>query len=431
MSLSGQYLEELSRRYKKQVEEMQRSLERTVSAMSEETRKRDERESKRAEEISILKEKIVNLSNSMKNLLHDRDSWHGKISMIGQHMLLICSEVFMIYLILMYCWGNNNKGVEVKRKQQSDKDMMRRKSAENYNSHTKKPKKRRPSEIASHITGTYRELMIIGKSYETKKERKRKRKKAITSIGDQTNVNNDIEICPNTQYGTSTDVTHEMEITPKIAPSVEVLHTIDAPKQVCKRLKSAPENMINSHDDNVHKAESNIQLIYNLSCADNSETDSVKNSELNNSCTDNSNELNSLSADIFPERIAYSEQTVMESEDLLNSKNISGILKDTRLSVTSSFMKTALSTRKKRKAYSNDVNGEWSKNSRDSNDKTVQVSYIPSKLSSEKVHTDGDTTTNGLLMDQSDESRSSSVTSISKKKEKKSTGFRKMVRKFF
>ncbi|XP_033348994.1 SUN domain-containing ossification factor isoform X3 [Bombus vosnesenskii] len=419
----------LSNRIK--VEEMQRSLERTVSAMSEETRKRDERESKRAEEISILKEKIVNLSNSMKNLLHDRDSWHGKISMIGQHMLLICSEVFMIYLILMYCWGNNNKGVEVKRKQQSDKDMMRRKSAENYNSHTKKSKKRRPSEIASHITGTYRELMIIGKSYETKKERKRKRKKAITSIGDQTNVNNDIEICPNTQYGTSTDVTHEMEITPKIAPSVEVLHTIDAPKQVCKRLKSAPENMINSHDDNVHKAESNIQLIYNLSCADNSETDSVKNSELNNSCTDNSNELNSLSADIFPERIAYSEQTVMESEDLLNSKNISGILKDTRLSVTSSFMKTALSTRKKRKAYSNDLNGEWSKNSRDSNDKTVQVSYIPSKLSSEKVHTDGDTTTNGLLMDQSDESRSSSVTSISKKKEKKSTGFRKMVRKFF
>lgn len=431
MSLSGQYLEELSRRYKKQVEEMQRSLERTVSAMSEETRKRDERESKRAEEISILKEKIVNLSNSMKNLLHDRDSWHGKISMIGQHMLLICSEVFMIYLILMYCWGNNNKGVEVKKKQQSDKDMMRRKSAENYNSHIKKPKKRRPSEIASHITGTYRELMIVGKSYETKKERKRKRKKAITLIDDQTNVNNDIEICPNTQYRTSTDVTHEMEITPKIASSVEVLHKIDAPKQVCKRLKSAPENIINSHGDNVHKAESNIQLIYNLSCADNSETDSIKNSELNNSCTDNSNELNSLSADIFPERIAYSEQTVMESEDLLNSKNISGILKDARLSVTSSFMKTALSTRKKRKAYSNDVNGEWSKNSRDSNDKTVQVSYIPPKLSSEKVHTDGDTTTNGLLMDQSDESRSSSVTSISKKKEKKSTGFRKMVRKFF
>ncbi|XP_050592308.1 SUN domain-containing ossification factor isoform X3 [Bombus affinis] len=419
----------LSNRIK--VEEMQRSLERTVSAMSEETRKRDERESKRAEEISILKEKVVNLSNSMKNLLHDRDSWHGKISMIGQHMLLICSEVFMIYLILMYCWGNNNKGVEIKKKQQSDKDMMRRKSAENYNSHIKKPKKRRPSEIASHITGTYRELMIVGKSYETKKERKRKRKKAITLIGDQTNVNNDIEICPNTQYRTSTDVTHEMEITPKIASSVEVLHKIDAPKQVCKRLKSAPENIINSHGDNVHKAESNIQLIYNLSCADNSETDSIKNSELNNSCTDNSNELNSLSADIFPERIAYSEQTVMESEDLLNSKNISGILKDTGLSVTSSFMKTALSTRKKRKAYSNDVNGEWSKNSRDSNDKTVQVSYIPPKLSPEKVHTDGDTTTNGLLMDQSDESRSSSVTSISKKKEKKSTGFRKMVRKFF
>ena len=99
MSLSGQYLEELSRRYKKQVEEMQRSLERTVSAMNEETRKREERESKRAEEIAILREELADLSNSMKNLLYDRDSWRGKLLMISQHILLMCSEVFCDILI--------------------------------------------------------------------------------------------------------------------------------------------------------------------------------------------------------------------------------------------------------------------------------------------------------------------------------------------
>lgn len=65
MSLSGQYLEELSRRYKKQVEEMQRSLERTVSAMHEETRKWEEREYKRAEEIAMLREDIATLSRSI------------------------------------------------------------------------------------------------------------------------------------------------------------------------------------------------------------------------------------------------------------------------------------------------------------------------------------------------------------------------------
>ncbi|KOX79424.1 Protein osteopotentia like protein, partial [Melipona quadrifasciata] len=414
MSLSGQYLEELSRRYKKQVEEMQRSLERTVSAMSEETRKRDERESKRAEEIAILKETVVNLSNSVKNLLYDRDSWHSKISMIGQHILLLCSEVFVIYLILV--WANNNKGVEVKKKQQSDKDTMRRKSAENFSTHMKKTKKRRPSEIASHITGTYRDLMIIDKSHETKKEKKRKRKKPTASINNQTNVTNDTEICPIIQYKSPTNITHEMQIALKTASSVEVLHTTDSQKQICKRLKSAPENMIDWQNE-----ESNIQL--RLSCA---ETDSIKNFQLNNSCTENSNESNLLLTDIFPERNAYSEQTIIGSEDLLNAKNISS-LKNTRLSVTPSFMKTALSTRKKRKAYSNDMNGEWSKNLSDPNNKTV--SSIPSKLSPEETYTDGDTATNGLLMDQSDESRSSSITSISKKKEKKSTGFRKMDQK--
>ncbi|CAD1471302.1 unnamed protein product, partial [Heterotrigona itama] len=416
MSLSGQYLEELSRRYKKQVEEMQRSLERTVSAMSEETRKRDERESKRAEEIAVLKETVVNLSNSVKNLLYDRDSWHGKISMIGQHMLLICSEVFVIYLILAYCWANNNKEVEVKKKQQSDKDTTRRKSAENFSSHMKtKTKKRRPSEIASHITGTYRDLMIIDKSHETKKEKKRKRKKLTTLTTDnQTNVTNDTDACPIVLYKSPTNITHEMQISPKIASSVEVLRTSDSQKQICKRLKSAPENMIDWRENE----ESNIQL--RLSRA---ETDSIKNFQLNNSCIENSNESNLLSADIFSERNTYSEQTIIGSEDLLKSKNIS-TLKNTRLSVTPSFMKTALSTRKKRKAYSNDANGEWSKNLSDPDNKTV--GSIPSKLSPEETYTDGDTAANGLLMDQSDESRSSSITSMSKKKEKKNTGFRKM-----
>lgn len=423
MSLSGQYLEELSRRYKKQVEEMQRSFERTVSAMNEETRKRDERETKRIEEIAILKEKVVNLSNSIKDLLYDRESWRGKISMIGQHMLLICSEVLVIYLILIYCWGSNHKKAEVKVKRQSEKDSMRRKSAENFNSHMKKTKKRRPSEIASNITGTYRELMIIDKSHEIKKEKKKKRKKTTTSISNQTNINNDINMYPITQYRNQIDVTHEMNITPEIVSSIEVLHSNESQKQICEKFNWIPENTIEWFND-VHKTGCNMML-----CTNNSKIDSIQNSELSSSYVKNSNESNLLSSNVFPEKVHYTEQTAIEkSEDPLN---ISGILKDTSLSVTSSFMKTALSTRKKRKSYSNDMNEEWNKNSGDSNDNTVQVSIISSKPSSENIDPDIETSSNGLLMNQSDESRSSSITSISKKKEKKNTSFRKMVRKFF
>lgn len=423
MSLSGQYLEELSRRYKKQVEEMQRSFERTVSAMNEETRKRDERETKRIEEIAILKEKVVNLSNSIKDLLYDRESWRGKISMIGQHMLLICSEVLVIYLILIYCWGSSHKKAEIKMKRQSEKDAMRRKSAENFNSHMKKTKKRRPSEIASNITGTYRELMIIDKSHEIKKEKKKKRKKTTTSINNQTNVNNDINMYPITQYRNQIDVTHEVNITPENVSSIEVLHSNDSQKQICEKFNWIPENTIEWFND-VHKTGCNMML-----CTNNSKIDSIQNSELNSSYVKNSNESNLLSSNVFPEKVHYTEQTAIEkSEDLLN---ISGILKDTSLSVTSSFMKTALSTRKKRKSYSNDMNEEWNKNSGDSNDNTVQVNLISSKPTLENIDPDIETSSNGLLMNQSDESRSSSVTSISKKKEKKNTSFRKMVRKFF
>ncbi|XP_017796829.1 PREDICTED: SUN domain-containing ossification factor [Habropoda laboriosa] len=430
MSLSGQYLEELSRRYKKQVEEMQKFLERTVSAMNEETRKRDEREAKSTEEIAILKEEIASLADSVKNFVYDRDSWRGRITMITQHLLLICSEVFIIYLILLYCRGNKNKKLDIKKKQQSEKNTVLRKSAESFGSNVKKTKKRRPSEIASHITGTYHELMIHDRSDETKKEKKKKRKKAFALGGNQTNVNNDIERNSIMQSKTVLNVAHEVETTPKIASSAEVLKVVDSRKQIYRRLKSAPEE--SAHDvfnDSGHETKCDVQLA--TSHADNLEMEPVKSSEFNISCVENANGSNTLSENLFPEKDACSVEPVAieSSTDASNFKNTSGILKDT--SVPSSFMKTALSTRKARKAYSCDVNGEWSQNSTDSDDKTAQVSPNPSKLSPQNIHTDSDTTTNGLLMDQSDESRSSSVTSMSKKKEKKSSGFRKMVRKFF
>ncbi|CAK9815705.1 SUN domain-containing ossification factor [Anthophora plagiata] len=426
MSLSGQYLEELSRRYKKQVEEMQKFLERRVSAMNEETRKRDEREAKRAEEVASLKEEIVSLTNSVKNVLYERDSWRGKISMISQHILLVCSEVFVIHLIFLYCRGNKDKRFAGKEKQRSEKGAMRHKSAETFSSHMKKTKKRRPSEIASHITGTYHELMIHDRSDEAKKEKKKKRKKATSLIVNRTNVNNELERSTVVQCKTVSNVAHEVETTPRTVSPVEVLKTIDLDKQICRRLylKSAPsQSTRDEFNENDHEMKCDVQL--NLSHTDRLETESsVKCSEFDVSCVDNANGSNSLSENLLAGNVTCSvkEIAVESSRDVANFKNTSGITNDT--SVTASF-------RKARKDYSSDVNGEWSQNSTDSDDKTAQVSSTFSKLSPENVHSDSDTTTNGLLMDQSDESKSGSVTSIAKKKEKKGGSFRKMVRKFF
>ncbi|CAK9832934.1 SUN domain-containing ossification factor [Anthophora retusa] len=372
MSLSGQYLEELSRRYKKQVEEMQKFLERRVSAMNEETRKRDEREAKRAEEVATLKEEIVSLTNSVKNFLYERDSWRGKISMISQHILLVCSEVFVIHLIFLYCRGNKNKRFVGKEKQQSEKGAMRHKSAETFSSHMKKTKKRRPSEIASHITGTYHELMIHDRSDETKKEKKKKRKKAASLVVNRTNVNNEFERNSVVQYKTVSNVADEVETTPKTVSPIEVLKTIDSEKQICRRLylKSASQSTRDEFNESDHEIKCDAQL--KSSHPDHLETESsVKCSEFNVSCVENANGSNSLSENLLSENVTSSvkEIAIESSTDVTNFENTSGISKDRSVS---SFMKTATSTRKARKAYSSDVNGEWSQNSTDSDDKTAQ-----------------------------------------------------------
>lgn len=69
MSLSGQYLDELSRRYKKQVEDMQRLLSEVTA-----------RESKRSQEVNLLTVRLLELTNSVDELIVMRDSWSYKVS---------------------------------------------------------------------------------------------------------------------------------------------------------------------------------------------------------------------------------------------------------------------------------------------------------------------------------------------------------------
>jgi regulator of replication initiation timing len=64
MSLSGEYLQELSTRYKKQVDDMQR----TILELVEENRLKREHDLKILDEIKVLSDQVVSLQNSLQNL---------------------------------------------------------------------------------------------------------------------------------------------------------------------------------------------------------------------------------------------------------------------------------------------------------------------------------------------------------------------------
>uniref|UniRef100_A0A1B6DYA5 SUN domain-containing protein n=2 Tax=Clastoptera arizonana TaxID=38151 RepID=A0A1B6DYA5_9HEMI len=186
MSLSGQYLEELSRRYKRQVEEMQKAL----VAAADERKRGEEREERTGEQLVQLSEKVAQLTLALENLINERDSWQNKASLLGQHGLIIVAEVLVFGIILYICRLLPNVDV-TKRKfsvgWQRGSVPVRRKSVDDTAGNSKpKAKKRRPSEEALKISGsTHHELLINDVNYnkiskaENRRRRKRRKESAV------------------------------------------------------------------------------------------------------------------------------------------------------------------------------------------------------------------------------------------------------------
>ncbi|XP_052757905.1 SUN domain-containing ossification factor isoform X1 [Galleria mellonella] len=151
MSLSGQYLEELSRRYKKQVEEMQKTFEKTVAQMSEERRKSNEREQKYLEQMTSLQEQLTQMASALNTLMEDRDSWFGNVTFF-KFIIFQC----LIMTGAFYYMKRRRKPeqilVPIMKKTKKKQDKFRRKSVEGVSGHaTPSAKKRRPSEEALQI----------------------------------------------------------------------------------------------------------------------------------------------------------------------------------------------------------------------------------------------------------------------------------------
>ncbi|XP_058453868.1 SUN domain-containing ossification factor isoform X2 [Malaya genurostris] len=182
MSLSGQYLEELSRRYRKQVEELQHSYAKTLHEIEEQNRRIRESEMLLREENNRLRDEFFAFRDGVF-------SW--------QNVTIGLGSVFLIQFVI--CWMTlrncRKRSVEPEHvlidkelaQMSSGKPitgkLLRRKSIDGMVGANQVTlgtlKKRRPSEEALNITGTYENLLIKdgGGGDIAKVERKKSRNK--------------------------------------------------------------------------------------------------------------------------------------------------------------------------------------------------------------------------------------------------------------
>uniref|UniRef100_A0A1Q3F6R7 SUN domain-containing protein n=2 Tax=Culex tarsalis TaxID=7177 RepID=A0A1Q3F6R7_CULTA len=188
MSLSGQYLEELSRRYRKQVEELQQSHAKTLHEIEEQTRRMHESEATLREENERLRAEFVGFRDSIL-------SWKNiTIGLVG----FVVVNVVMVCALVRSCGGGGG-GVRGESERDSiDRELaqvsasgkpirerlLRRKSIDGVIGGSVQSvavgtlRKKRPSEEALNISGTYENLLIDdGGGDSGKVERKKGRNK--------------------------------------------------------------------------------------------------------------------------------------------------------------------------------------------------------------------------------------------------------------
>lgn len=174
MSLSSQYLEELSRRYKKQVEELQQSFAKTILSF-EETSKQT------VEEKQQLQDENARLRRDIEEVLESFVAWK---SILFYLVVFVCIQIVLfVLLLLLYVRNRLKERRREKRREEEEKQLRyvesrqtsvssaadgkggRRNSTEGISVSSRSTTslsegKKRPSEEALQIVGTYSELLI-------------------------------------------------------------------------------------------------------------------------------------------------------------------------------------------------------------------------------------------------------------------------------
>uniref|UniRef100_A0A8C7TNK0 SUN domain-containing ossification factor n=1 Tax=Oncorhynchus mykiss TaxID=8022 RepID=A0A8C7TNK0_ONCMY len=101
MSLSSRYLEELSQRYRKQMEEMQRAFNKTIIKLQNTSRIAGEQDQKQTESIQMLQGQLENVTKLMINLTMTVSQLQKEVS--DRQSYLVVSLVLCLCLGLVFC----------------------------------------------------------------------------------------------------------------------------------------------------------------------------------------------------------------------------------------------------------------------------------------------------------------------------------------
>ncbi|KAI9563673.1 hypothetical protein GHT06_011137 [Daphnia sinensis] len=107
MSLSGQYLEELSRRYKRQVDDMQKSLNRTLQTLNDTLQRMSTQEAHYQLVLSQLHGDMAELKTSAIKLAEENVALRAQT--IEQHLFLMVVEVIVIAVLVVFLLHHFNR----------------------------------------------------------------------------------------------------------------------------------------------------------------------------------------------------------------------------------------------------------------------------------------------------------------------------------
>ncbi|XP_062850457.1 SUN domain-containing ossification factor-like [Trichomycterus rosablanca] len=101
MSLSGRYLEQLSQRYRKQMEEMQKAFNKTIIKLQNTSRIAEEQDQKQTESIQVLQKQLENVTQLVLNLSMRVSQLQTEVS--DRHScLLLCVVLSLLICIIIF-----------------------------------------------------------------------------------------------------------------------------------------------------------------------------------------------------------------------------------------------------------------------------------------------------------------------------------------
>ncbi|XP_041460189.1 SUN domain-containing ossification factor-like [Lytechinus variegatus] len=101
MSLSGLYLEELSQRYRKQMDEMQKAFNTKIKNVQDNAQKAQELRQQQVEYIQQLEKKLEKMTTDLENVTHRMDGILREV--VERHLFLMLCEVVVMVIVFSYC----------------------------------------------------------------------------------------------------------------------------------------------------------------------------------------------------------------------------------------------------------------------------------------------------------------------------------------